>query len=349
MKSGKAAVATALVSSCLLIGNVRAWSPSSHLNAGKASHNVVSTSTGIRLHSRLNAKNSLEESSSSSELGSFFPDMGFDLDGKQKVKAGIGALGLSTLAYHPLVVEAADKVAPTVNTAKKFGPAKDALPAAMAAYFHYASIFIVIGAIMVERCTVRPYMPPEDEETLAYADLALGASGIGVLVSGYYRATMYERGWEFYANQPLFWAELSSIGVLAAFSLFSTVTIIKRSVALRNDPDSWQPMSERLASKMVSLLNAELGLLLIIPFLASTMSRGVGYMKDFPTEIVGPVVFGFITFGTCYKFVTDAFSWREDWEMNYYDDSNYNQNNNRFSNTNSYNNNNRSNNNNRYY
>jgi len=149
MPARRTVVATALVSSCLLIGNVRAWSPSSHLNAGKASHNVVSTSTGIRLHSRLNAKNSLEESSSSSELGSFFPDMGFDLDGKQKVKAGIGALGLSTLAYHPLVVEAADKVAPTVNTAKKFGPAKDALPAAMAAYFHYASIFIVIGAIMV--------------------------------------------------------------------------------------------------------------------------------------------------------------------------------------------------------
>lgn len=249
--------------------------------------------------------------------------MGFDLDGKQKVKAGIGALGLSTLAYHPLVVEAADKVATTASTAKKLAPAKDALPSAIAAYVHYASLFVIVGAVMIERMTVRPYMPPEDEETLAYADIALGISGVALLVSGYYRATMYGKGWEFYANEPLFWAKMTALGIFGALSLFPTITIIKRSVTLRTDPDSWQPMSENLASRIVSILNAELSALLFIPLLASTMSRGIGYMKDFPTEVVGPVIFGFITFGACYKYVTDAFSWREDWEMNYMDDNNY--------------------------
>ena len=210
----------------------------------------------------------------------------------------------------PLVFGAASAFAwPSIASAASSAP--DAVPSALAAYAHYLSLLVITGSIMTERLTVKPSMTIEEEKRLGYADITVGAAGVALLVSGYYRATQYGKGWDFYSHEPIFWLKMSFLGIFGGLSLFPTILIIQRTVQIQQK-GSIEPMSEKLASRMTSVLNAELTALAFIPLTATFMSRGVGYIDGFPTEFVGPAFFGVITAGAVYKYVKDAITWTED-------------------------------------
>ncbi len=185
-----------------------------------------------------------------------------------------------------------------------------AVPSALAAYGHYLSILIVVASIMTERLTVKPAMTIEEEKLLSTADIMTGIAGTALLISGYYRATAYGKGWDFYSHEPIFWLKMTFLGIFGALSLFPTITIIQRAIQIQNE-GSIEPMSEELATRMKKILNAELTALAFIPLTACLMARGVGYVNDFPTEIVGPAVFAVVTGGAVVKYVKDAITWKE--------------------------------------
>lgn len=186
----------------------------------------------------------------------------------------------------------------------------EAIPSALAAYGHYLSLLVMTAAIVAERLTVKPGMSIEEEKFLGAADITVGVAGVALLASGYYRATQYGKGWDFYSHEPLFWFKMASLGVFGGLSLFPTIMIIQRTVKIQQE-GSIDPMSEELATRMKKVLNAELSALLVIPLSATLMARGVGYVNDFPTQIVGPAFFAVITAGAVYKYVKDAISWKE--------------------------------------
>jgi len=188
--------------------------------------------------------------------------------------------------------------------------APDAVPSALAAYGHYLSIILIVASIMTERLTVKAGMSIEEEKLLGAADIMTGVAGTALLVSGYYRTTAYGKGWDFYSHEPIFWLKMTFLGIFGALSLFPTITIIQRTVKIQQE-GTIEPMSEELAKRMRQILNAELSALAFIPLTATLMSRGVGYINEFPTEIVGPILFGVVTAGGVYKYVKDAISWKE--------------------------------------
>lgn len=187
-----------------------------------------------------------------------------------------------------------------------------AIPSALAAYVHYLSLLLMTGSIMTERLTVKPNMSIEEEKLLGTADILTGVAGTLLLASGYYRATdlAYGKGWDFYSHEPLFWLKLALLGVFGGLSLFPTITIIQRTVKIQQE-GTIEPMSEALANRMKKVMNAELTALASIPLTATFMARGIGYVDDFPTQIVGPVFFALITGGAVYKYVKDAITWKE--------------------------------------
>ena len=216
--------------------------------------------------------------------------------------------------HHPpraLWIGAAIPLFGTPAVASAATSASDAIPSALAAYAHYLALLLMTGSIMTERLTVKPAMSIEDEKLLGTADILTGVAGILLLVSGYYRATAYGKGWDFYSHEPLFWLKLALLGIFGGLSLFPTITIIQRTVQIQQ-AGTIEPMSEALAARMKQVLNAELTALASIPLTASLMARGVGYMDDFPTQIVGPTLFALITAGAVYKYVKDAISWKEE-------------------------------------
>lgn len=188
--------------------------------------------------------------------------------------------------------------------------APDAIPSALFAYGHYLSLFAIVACVTAERLVVKPNMTVEEEKAFGAYDIGLGLFGTTLLVSGYYRAVEYGKGWDFYSHEPVFWLKMAGVGVFGGLSLFNTIITIKRNVAIQQG-NELEPMSEKLASRTKSILNAELSALALIPLSATFMSRGVGYVNDFPTQIVGPVGFGVVTAAAVFKYVKEALDWEE--------------------------------------
>ena len=122
---------------------------------------------------------------------------------------------------------------------------------------------------------------------MAIADAVYGAAGLLLVTTGYLRVTQYGKGWEFYAHEPIFWLKLTLLAVAGAASFFPTIKIIQRSVAQRQaGPDApIEPMSEKLAARMTSIINAELLAFGAIPLCATLMARGVGYADWLPWQV----------------------------------------------------------------
>lgn len=188
------------------------------------------------------------------------------------------------------------------------------LASAVVAYIHYASLLVCAGVLVTERLLVSPDMSFDEEELLWKADALYGIAGLTLFISGYYRVVEYGKGWEFYAHEPLFWLKLVLVGVWGASSFFPTITIVKRVVEQR-ETGNYPPLSQKLADRMISIINAELLAIASIPLLATTMSRGVLYFDgQFPWQVgAGLVTLTFGGFG--FKYAKEALTWSEDEDM----------------------------------
>ena len=181
---------------------------------------------------------------------------------------------------------------------------------ALAAYAHYFSLLIITALVTMERLLVKPDMCDDDQQLLTYADIGLGVIGLPLVYSGYLRVTQYGKGWEFYQHEPIFWVKIALVGVFGAASFFTTTTVIKRSIEQRNT-GAWPPMSEKLAKRMQSVLNAELTALLSIPLAATVMARGIGYNESIPwpaEAALAAVVFA----GASFKYIKEALTFEDD-------------------------------------
>lgn len=184
----------------------------------------------------------------------------------------------------------------------------NAVPSALASYGHYIALLGILGCIMVERLTIKPNMTSEEEDLIAGADIGLGIFGVLIAYTGYLRAVEYEKGFEFYSHEPLFWLKIAFVGVFGAASFFNTIVIIKRSVAKRNG--DFTPMGEKLSKRMIQICNAELVAIATIPLTATFMARGIGYSNDIPWQAEAALA-ALVFAGLSFKYVKEAFTFED--------------------------------------
>lgn len=192
------------------------------------------------------------------------------------------------------------------SAATSFTP--NAIPAALVAYGHFIALAGLVATLIAERLTIKPNMSPEEEDFLAAADIGYGIFGAIITYTGYLRSVQYEKGFDFYSHEPLFWLKIAFVGIWGASSFFNTITIIRRSVDKRNG--KFVPMGDALAKRMIQICNAELVAVAIIPLTASLMARGVGYSQDIPWQAeagLAAVIFA----GASFKYVKEAFSFED--------------------------------------
>ena len=192
------------------------------------------------------------------------------------------------------------------SAATAFAPNSSA--AAVVAYGHYISLVGVVACLVAERLTIKPKMTPEEEDFVAAADIGYGVFGALIVYTGYLRAVQYEKGFDFYAHEPLFWLKIAFIGIWGASSFFNTITIIRRAVDKRNG--KFEPMGEKLAKRMIQICNAELVAVGIIPLTATFMARGVGYSQEIPWQAEAGLA-ALIFAGASFKYVKEAFSFED--------------------------------------
>jgi putative membrane protein len=200
----------------------------------------------------------------------------------------------STLASSSQVVSAAGPVA-----------------SALVAYAHYASLLLIVICLMIERLTVSTSMTEDEEKRVSIADTCYLFASIGLFVSGYYRATEFGKGWDFYSHEPLFWVKLALAGVVGATSLFPTIIFTKRSINYLNNKTFGPSMSPALVKRVTTLINAQLLAVLTIPLVATLMARGVWYWNEFPWQ-AGAAMFFLPWAGLTFKYTKEALSWQED-------------------------------------
>lgn len=182
--------------------------------------------------------------------------------------------------------------------------AQDVTGAAVA-YGHYLGLLLATGCLVAERLLVKPNMAVEEEKLLQRADLTYGLAGILVLVTGYLRVTDYGKGWDFYQHEPIFWLKLTLAAVMGASSFFVTGIILKRASS-----KSSEPLSEKLAARMTTVINAQLLAIASIPFTATLMARGVAYLEWLPWQAgAAPVALSLGALG--YKYIKEAVEWTE--------------------------------------
>jgi putative membrane protein len=186
----------------------------------------------------------------------------------------------------------------------------NAIGAAFAAYGHYLSVIAMASILMYERISIKPNMSIEAEKQLGIADGAYGIFGGLLAYSGYLRLS-FEKGWEFYSHEPIFWLKILFLGVYGASSFFNTAIIIKRTVGIAQDPETFQPMSEKLAARMIQLCNAQATALALIPLTATFMARGIAYSESIPWQAeagVDALVFA----GLSYKYIKEALTFEDE-------------------------------------
>jgi putative membrane protein len=138
-------------------------------------------------------------------------------------------------------------------------------------YLHFVFVFIIVGTLVAENILVTKEMKRHELDRLSKIDGLYGLAALGLLAVGLTLwlnsigkpAIFYSKNWIFHIKLSLFVA-------LGLLSIYPTIYFLKKR---RGEPQ------EVVTTPTVIfwLLRLELVLLLIIPFLAGLMAKGIGY------------------------------------------------------------------------
>ncbi|OSZ77473.1 hypothetical protein CAP36_13905 [Chitinophagaceae bacterium IBVUCB2] len=138
-------------------------------------------------------------------------------------------------------------------------------------YIHFISIFTIVGSLVAEHLLLKKTMTRSEISKLAKIDAVYGLAALTLLAVGLMLwwgsygkpAIYYNQNWVFQLKLGLF-------ALLGISSIYPTVFFIKQR---KGNPEEVIV----IPAKIAWTLRFELLLLLIIPFLAGLMARGIGY------------------------------------------------------------------------
>ena len=133
---------------------------------------------------------------------------------------------------------------------------------------HFAAIFGLAGAVVIENMAINPQISGEDARNLARVDAVAGISAILVLAMGLTLWLWVGKPREFYSSNPVFHLKLGLFALMAVLAAAPALFFRRHR---ESEADSIVvPRHIRLALKV------QLALLLVIPLLALLMARGIG-------------------------------------------------------------------------
>lgn len=137
-------------------------------------------------------------------------------------------------------------------------------------YFHFISIFLIVGALVSEHLLLKPTLSKGKIDRLSKIDgiyglavLSLLSAGLTLWLGGYGKPT------EFYSENPIFHFKLSLFVLIGLLSIYPTVFFIKNR---KGDPDDLVSIPKSI----FWMIRLELFLVFLIPILAGMMAKGIG-------------------------------------------------------------------------
>lgn len=145
---------------------------------------------------------------------------------------------------------------------------------AIVAYLHYAGFMVSFGALAIERWTLKSELTLRESWRIVIADATYGIAATTVMVTGVLRVLYFEKGTDYYVNNPVFWAKVALFIIVGTVSLYPTISFITWISTLRAKVPPKLP--EAVVTRLQQIIQFELIGFLSIPLLAALMARGIG-------------------------------------------------------------------------
>ena len=145
---------------------------------------------------------------------------------------------------------------------------------ALMAFLHHLLAFILTACIVYEFIAYRKNMSIAEMRRIQRVDLAYGISAGLLLIVGVLRVFFFEKGPNFYMNNPFFWVKMNAFLVMGLLSIDPTIRYIRWNRSLRQDivPEISEPEYRRTRL----LLWLEVIGIVVVLLAAALMARGIG-------------------------------------------------------------------------
>jgi putative membrane protein len=145
---------------------------------------------------------------------------------------------------------------------------------ALMAFLHHVFAFTLTACLAYEFIAYRKNMGIGEIRRIQRADLAYGVSAGLLLLVGLLRVFYFEKGANFYMNNPFFWVKMAAFLLVGLLSIDPTIRYIRWNRTLRqnNVPEISEPEYKRTRL----LLWLEIIGIAIILLAAPMMARGIG-------------------------------------------------------------------------
>jgi putative membrane protein len=145
---------------------------------------------------------------------------------------------------------------------------------ALMAFLHHVLAFTLTACLVYEFIAYRKNMSLAEIRRIQQADLAYGISAGLLLLVGLLRVFLFEKGVNFYLNNPFFWVKMAAFLLVGLLSIDPTIRFIRWNRTLRQNevPEISEPEYKRTRT----LLWLEMIGIAVILLAAPMMARGIG-------------------------------------------------------------------------
>lgn len=145
---------------------------------------------------------------------------------------------------------------------------------ALMAFLHHVLAFTLTACIAYEFIAFRKNMGIPEMRRIQRVDLAYGISAGLLLIVGVLRVFFFEKGLNFYMNNPFFWVKMNAFLVMGLLSIDPTIRYIRWNRTLRQNavPEISEPEYRRTRL----LLWLEVIGIAVVLLAAALMARGIG-------------------------------------------------------------------------
>lgn len=142
------------------------------------------------------------------------------------------------------------------------------------ATLHHLFAFMVTACIVYEFVAYRKGLTVEEARRIQRVDLMYGISAGLLIVVGLLRVFYFEKGANFYLNNPVYWTKMGLFVIVGLLSIYPTVRFLKWNAVLKENKSPEIPDDE---FKRIGLfLWLEIAGIVLILFAAPMMAREIG-------------------------------------------------------------------------
>lgn len=141
-------------------------------------------------------------------------------------------------------------------------------------WLHFTFAFLLVGALSAELFIMRLPIDGRAARLLLRVDLFYGVSAVLIILAGIARVLWGAAGWDYYREQPFFWAKIATFALIGLLSVLPTRAFISWTRSAAAAADFAAPQAE--VKRVRALVMAETHLVVLLLLFAALMARGVG-------------------------------------------------------------------------